>query len=67
MDKLKARTVVRGDLQNKEISEDKWSPTASMRAMKIFLAHAAQLKVRVKQVDFVGAFLKAKEQSRVFV
>ncbi len=33
----------------------------------MFLAHAARLKVRVKQLDFVGAFLQAKEQSRVFV
>ncbi len=41
LDKLKTRIVVRGDLQNKEITEDKWSPTASMRAMKMFLAHAA--------------------------
>ncbi len=54
LDKLKSRIVVRGDLQRKEISEDKWSPTASIRAMKMFLAHAARLKVRVKKLDFVG-------------
>jgi len=29
LDKLKTRLVVRGDLQNKNITEDKWSPTAS--------------------------------------
>ncbi len=67
LDKLKTRIVVRGDLQNKEISEDKWSPMAFMRAMKMFLAFAARLKVRVKQLDFIGAFLQAKVQSRVFV
>ncbi len=60
LDKMKSRIVVRGDLQNKEISEDKWSPTASMRAMKMFLVHAARLKVSVKQLNFVGAFLQVK-------
>jgi hypothetical protein len=29
LDKLKTRLVVRGDLQDKNITEDKWSPTAS--------------------------------------
>ena len=31
LDKLKLRIVVRGDLQNKELVVDTWSPTASMR------------------------------------
>jgi hypothetical protein len=59
LDKLKNRLVVRGDLQ-KNIEEDKWSPTASFRASKMFLAHVARLKVRVRQLDFIGAFLQAK-------
>jgi len=63
LDKLKNRLVVRGDMQ-KNLDEDKWSPTASFRALKLFLAHAARLKVRV---DFVGAFLQAKVRSRIFV
>jgi hypothetical protein len=58
LDKLKNRLVIRGDLQ-KNIEDDKWSPTASFRALKLFLAHAARLKVRVRQLDFVGAFLQA--------
>jgi len=66
LDKLKNRLVVRGDLQ-KNIEEDKWSPTASFRALKMFLAHAARLKVRVRQLDFVGAFLQAKVCNRIFV
>jgi hypothetical protein len=33
----------------------------------MFLAHAAKLKVRVHQLDFVGAFLQAKMQTRMFV
>jgi hypothetical protein len=67
LDKLKNRIVVRGDLQNKQSLEDKWSPTASFRSLKMFLAHAAKLKVRVRQMDFIGAFLQAKVRSRVFI
>jgi hypothetical protein len=67
LDKLKTRMVVRGDLQSKTLSKDKWSPTASFRALKMFLAHASRIKARVKQLDFVGAFLQAKSRSRVFV
>jgi hypothetical protein len=50
-----------------DLLEDKWSPTASFRALKMFLAHAARLKVRVKQLDFIGAFLQANVRSRVFI
>jgi hypothetical protein len=67
LDKLKCRMVVRGDLQTKLDLEDKWSPTASFRALKMFLAHATKLKARVKQLDFVGAYLQAKTRSRIFV
>jgi hypothetical protein len=67
LDKLKTRMVVRGDLQDKNITEDKWSPTASFRSLKMFLAHAAKLKVRVRQLDFVGAFLQAKMRTRMFI
>ena len=31
LDKLKLRIVVRGDLQNKKMVGDTWSPTASLR------------------------------------
>ena len=34
LDKLKLGIVVRGDLQNKELVGDTWSPTASMRTLK---------------------------------
>jgi hypothetical protein len=57
LDKLKCRLVVRGDLQDKNIAEDKWSPTASFCSLKMFLAHASRIKAQVKQLDFVGAFL----------
>ena len=67
LDKLKLRIVVRGDLQNKEIIGDTWSPTASMRTLEYFLAYAAKHKARVHQLDFIGAFLQANVKNRVFV
>ena len=42
--KLKLRKVVRGYLHNKEMVGDTWSPTASMRTLKYFLADAAKHK-----------------------
>ena len=65
--KLKLRIVVRGDLQNKEMVGDTWSPTASMRNLKYFLADASKHKARVHQLDFIEAFLQAKVKNRVFV
>ena len=59
--------MVRGDLQNKEMVGDTWSPTASMRTLKYFLADAAKNKARFHQLDFIGAFLQAKVKNRVFV
>ena len=38
--KLKFRIVVQGYLQNKELFGDTWSPTASKRNLKYFLADA---------------------------
>jgi hypothetical protein len=67
LDKLKCRLVVRGDLQDKNIMEDKWSPTTLFPSLKMFLAHASRIKAHVKQLDFVGAFLQAKMRTRMFV
>ena len=44
LDKLKLIILVIGDLQNKEMVGDNWSPTASMRTLKHFLADAAKHK-----------------------
>ena len=55
LDKLKLRIVVGGDLQNKEMVGDTWSPTASMRTLKYFLADAEKHKSIVHQLDFIGA------------
>ena len=46
---------------------DTWSPTASMRTLKYFLADAAKHKARVHQLDFIGVFLQAKVKNRDFV
>ena len=67
LDKLKLRIVVRRDLKNKEMAGDTWSPTASMRNLKYFLADAVKHKAIVHQLDFIGAFLQAKIKNRVFV
>ncbi|MGH3053820.1 MAG: reverse transcriptase domain-containing protein [Gaiellaceae bacterium] len=67
MDKLKVRIVVRGDLQRNFSNDDTWSPTASVRLLKVFLAHATHCKCRVQQLDFIGAFLQANVRERVFV
>ena len=60
LDKLKLIILVRGDLQNKEMVGDTWSPTASMRTLKYFLADAAKHKAIVNQIYFIGVFLQAK-------
>ena len=65
--KLKFRIVVRGDLQNKEMVGDSWSPTASMRTLKYLLADVAKHKESVHQLDFIGALLQAKVKNRAFV
>ncbi len=64
LDKLKVRVVVRGDLQNKTLTEDKWSPTASFCAMKMFLADAARNKARVQQLDFIDFVATADNNSK---
>ena len=59
--------VVRGYLQSKEMMGDTWSPTASMRTLKYFLEDSSKHKARVRQLDFIGAFLQANVKNRVFV
>ena len=58
--------MVRGDLYNKEIVEDTWSPTASMRTLNYFLADAAKHRARVHQLYSIEALLQAKVKNRVF-
>ena len=67
VDKLKLRIVVRGDLQNKELFGDTWSPTGSMITLRYFLAYATKHKSRNNQLDFIGLFLQANVKNIVFV
>ena len=62
-DKIKLRIVVRGDLKNKEMVEDTWSPTASMRTLKYFLADAAKHKARVHQLDLLEHSCRPKSRT----
>ena len=57
LDKLKMIIVVEGDLQNKELVVDIWSPTASMRTLKYFLADTSKHKARVHKLYFIGELL----------
>ena len=66
LNKLKLRIVVRGFLQNKELVEDTWSPTASMSTLKYFLADATKHKAGFHQLDFIGAIFLTKVKSIVF-
>ena len=67
LDNLKLRIVVRGDLQNKGMVGDTWSPTASMRTLKYFLSDSAKHRARVHQLYFIGKLLQAKLKNRFFV
>ena len=67
LDKLKLIIVVRGYLQNKEMVGDNWSPTASTRTLKYFLAYSAKHKAIFHQLDFIGVFLQTKVKNRVFI
>ena len=53
LDKLKLKIVVRGDLQNKELFRDTWSPKASMRNLKDLLVDAANHKAIFQKLDFI--------------
>ena len=59
--------MVRGDLHNKNLIGDTWSPIASKRTFRYLLADTINNKARVHQLDFIGAFLQAKFKNRVFV
>ena len=67
LEKLKLKILVIGDLQNKDLIGDIWSPTDSMRTLKYFLIDTVQKKARVYQLDFIGAFLHETVKNKVFV
>ena len=59
-DKLKLRTGVRLDQQNKKLVWDTWSPTDSVRTLEYFFPDPSKHKARVHQLNFIGALLQAK-------
>ena len=67
LDKLKLRNVVRGDLNNRELVGDTFSPKSSTRTLKYFLEDANKHKERIYKLYFIGSFLQAKVKNRVFV
>ena len=67
LDKLKLRIVAGGDLQNKKIFGDTWSPTDSMRNLRYLLVDVFKHKARAHQLYFIGAFLQEIFKNRVFV
>ena len=67
LDKLKLKILVRGDLQNKELVGDTWSPTDSTRTLEYFLEDAVKHKSIVHQLYFIGEFLQEKAKNRVLL
>ncbi len=67
VDKLKVRITIRGDMDKGAVDEDNSAPLASFRLLKVFLAEAAHRKRHVYQADYVGAYLQADMDRRVFV
>ena len=67
LDKINLRIVVRGDLHNRGLVGDTWSPTASMRTLKYFLEDETKYKAIFHQLYFIVEFLQAKVKNRVFL
>jgi Reverse transcriptase (RNA-dependent DNA polymerase) len=67
VDKLKTRIALRGDMMRETMfTPDTWCPIAGFRALKVFLAFAAEYRQRVFQLDYVAAFLQADVLGRKF-
>ena len=66
LDKLKARGCLRGDMQIKDESNP-WSPSASSRLLRCFIADAIKNKAQIFQLDFMQAFIQSDMKKRMFV
>ena len=53
LDKLKLRILDIGDIENKELVGDTWSPIDYMRTLKYLLADATKHKARFHQLDSI--------------
>jgi hypothetical protein len=67
LDKLKARCVARGDLQQKSAPEETWAPYVFSRTFKMFICMAVRHLRIIKQLDFIGAFCQGNMQKRLFL
>ena len=68
LDKLKARCVARGDLQQVEEDPDNlWSPCVFTRTFKMFVAEAVKRCRPINQLDFIGAFCQGLVKERLFL
>ncbi|KAJ9542522.1 hypothetical protein OSB04_029028 [Centaurea solstitialis] len=64
----KARLVAQGYRQEEGIDYDEtFAPVARLEAIRIFLAHAAFLNIKVYQMDVKSAFLNGKLSEEVYV
>ena len=63
--KLKLIIVVRGDFQNKQMTGNTWSPSASMSTLKYFSEDSSKRKSIVHQSDFIEVFLQANGNHRI--
>jgi transposase InsO family protein len=67
VDKLKTRIALRGDMMRETMfTPDTWCPIAGFRALRLFLAFAAENRQRIYQLDYVAAFLQADVIGRKF-
>ena len=61
-----ARICLRGDMQVNDGTKT-WSPTASSRLLKCFMADAIANNSIIHQLDFIQAFIQSDTKKRIFV
>jgi hypothetical protein len=65
--KVKARLVVRGDQQAKNLTENTYAATLAGRSFRTLMAISARFDLELLQYDAVNAFVNAKLDSDVFM
>jgi len=67
LEKLKARLVVRGDEQDKDLLRETYAATLAMKSFRILMTAAARFNLELKQYDAVNAFVNAKLDEPVYM
>ncbi|WP_142674078.1 reverse transcriptase domain-containing protein, partial [Bacillus sp. SRB_331] len=68
VNKFKARLVVKGYSQRPGIDFDEtFSPVAHLASVRLVFALAASLKLKLRQLDVVGAFLQAELHEEIYM